>query len=91
MEWNNVTIIGIKVTKNKNTGRNGYTYYYKQNFSQYEVDNSEKVSGISCGSVYSGTDFNVNVGDIVELKYAPGYEGKAQLIGMQIIKTGAVK
>lgn len=81
---NAVKILGIKIAKNRNTGRESYTYYFAQPFTQYEKDNAE-VWGTSCSSEFSYTRFDVKVGDVVELAYSKGYQDKALLTGMKVV------
>lgn len=85
-----VKIIGIKVTPSKkNTGQFYYTYYYTENFSDYDMESSE-VYGIACGSEFTTVNLGCKVGDEVELIYRKGFQNKAQLCGCNIVKAAAV-
>lgn len=84
---NTVKIIGIKAFKSKASGKMGFTYYFIQDFTDYELENSEVIEGKSCDSEYSGTDYGVKIGDEVELQYTKGFQDKAQLVGMNVVKA----
>ncbi len=82
----NKTILGIKAVKSQKTGKVGYTIFYSCPFSDYEVENAEVCNGLSCGSVFSYKDYSVCPGDVVDLRYEPGYEGKAVLTDIVMVK-----
>lgn len=81
------TIVGIKTIKTK-TGNTGYEIFYTEPFSQYEADTSESIHGLSCGREYSRKDFSVKVGDVVNMIYEKGFQDRAQLVDIQIVKKG---
>ena len=62
-------IVGIKATKSKKSGKLWYTYYVTNQFSDYEMENSEWYEGVSCESVGSGEDLGLKLGDVVEFNY----------------------
>lgn len=81
----NYIVVGKKCTKTKKNN-NFYTYYLIRPFDSYEKEHSvctvgEAVEQISCFS-----DFPVQQGDAVELIYSRGFQDKAILSDMRIVK-----
>lgn len=79
-----VTIIGIKKAKTKN-GREFCQYYYKKPFTDYELENSDCL-GMIVGNEFSYRDYNLKPGDVCDFQYEPGYEGKATLSDVFVVK-----
>ncbi|MBO5472198.1 MAG: hypothetical protein J6A08_00170 [Lachnospiraceae bacterium] len=71
------TIVGIKKGKTKN-GKECYNYYGVKDFSDYDRENSE-CQGQEPVSAFSYKDYSVMVGDVVDFRYEPGFEGRATL------------
>ncbi len=83
-----VTILGIKKTSYK--GKDGsdkiaYNYSCTKDYTEYEQENAE-CKGQDVIREYSSKAYDVQVGDVVDLVYEPGYEGKATLVDMRIVK-----
>ena len=86
-----VTILGIKKTSYK--GKDGsdkiaYNYSCAKDYTEYEQDNAE-CKGQDVIREYSLEEYPVQVGDVVNLIYEPGFEGKATLVDMQMVKISA--
>lgn len=79
-----VTIVGIKKGENKK-GNPCFNYYGLKDFSEYDVSNSE-CCGHQIVSEFSYKDYGLAVGDMVDFRYEPGYEGKATLSDVVMIK-----
>lgn len=82
----NKRILGVKAVKSQKTGRVGYTIYYAQPFSDYDVENAEACEGEACGQVFTYKDYSVKPGDIVDMRYEPGYQDKAMLTDIVMVK-----
>lgn len=80
-----VTIIGTKVAKTK-SGKMGYTYYFQKPFTAYESENSECL-GFAVGHEFSYIDFDLRPGDVVNFIYEPGYEERATLVDVSLLKN----
>lgn len=83
-----VTILGIKKTSYK--GKDGsdkiaYNYSCSKDYTEYEQENAE-CKGQDVIMEYSSKEYPVQVGDVVNLIYEPGFEGKATLVDMQMVK-----
>lgn len=79
-----VTIIGTRKGKTKDNS-DAFMYYFSEPFTDYEASNGECL-GSKCGSEYSRQDFGVKPGDVVDLIYSKGFQDKAVLSGMTIVK-----
>lgn len=79
-----VTIIGIRKGKTKN-GRDYFQYYFSKNFTDYEMENSE-CAGFITGSEFTYRDYKLHPGDECDFQYEPGYEGKATLSDVVVLK-----
>ena len=79
-----VTILGIKRAKTK-SGRDFCQYYYSKNFTDYEMENSD-CEGLIVGSEFSYRDYNIRPGDECDFQYEPGFEGKATLSDVVVLK-----
>ena len=81
------TIIGIRSTKSKSTGRTFYNYYMMEGFTDYEKDTGECQGSKVCIEG-SSIRFDVHIGDQVKCYYERGYQDKATLSEM-IVKGKA--
>lgn len=79
-----VTIIGVKKAKTKN-GKDFCQYYFQKAFTGYEVENSE-CFGFAVGSEFSYNDYGLKPGDECDFLYEPGFEGKATLSDVVVLK-----
>lgn len=79
-----VTIIGVSAGKTK-TGRDYWRLFFSKQFSDYEISNSE-CAGLAVGSEFSYRNYNLAPGDECDLQYEPGYEGKAVLSDVVVLK-----
>lgn len=79
-----VTIIGIRKAKTKN-GRDFCQYYFQKPFTDYEMENSDCL-GFLVGSEFSYRDYGLKPGDVCDFQYEPGYEGKATLTDVVVLK-----
>lgn len=82
----NKTVVGVKAVKSQKTGKVGYTIFYTVPFGDYELENSESCDGLSCGQVFTYKDYSVRPGDVVDMRYEPGYQDKAQLVDIVMVK-----
>ena len=81
-------VIGKQKVKTK-AGKDFFNYFLARPFNDYENSNSECI-GRAVEQEGSGLEFAVKPGDHVELSYSKGFQGKATLSGMNIVKP-AVK
>lgn len=79
-----VTIIGIKKATTKN-GRDFCQYFIQKPFSDYDMENSD-VTGFQTSSEFSYKDYNLKVGDECDFQYEPGFDGKATLSDVIVLK-----
>lgn len=79
-----VTILGIRKSKTK-SGREFTQYYFSKNFTAYEMENSD-CAGLVVGSEFSYRDYHLHPGDICDFQYEPGFEGKATLSDVIVLK-----
>ena len=54
-------------------------------FNQYE-QTAERCEGVKVVSVYCGFEVNAKAGDLVDVEYEPGYEGKAVVSNVSVLK-----
>lgn len=88
---NIVKIVGIKQMLKKDTkDQYYYNLYYTQPFSQYDVDNAVNLSGVCVGTEFAREDYGVHVGDEVEFLYTKGFQDKAYLVGVKVVKAASV-
>ena len=88
---NTVKIVGIKKMLKKDTKDQYYfNLYYTQPFSQYDVDNAADLFGVGVGTEFAREDYGVHVGDEVEFLYTKGFQDKAYLAGVKIVKPASV-
>lgn len=81
------TIIGIRSSVSKSTGKKYFTYYMMEGFTDYEKENGE-CHGSKVSFEGSSIDFGVHVGDQVKCYYDKGYKDQATLSEM-IVKGKA--
>lgn len=84
----NYEVIGKQKVKTK-AGKDFFNYYLARPFNDYENENSECI-GRAVETEGSSLEFMVKPGDLVKLSYSKGFQGKATLSGMEIVKS-AVK
>ena len=82
-------IIGIKEITTK-AGNKGWEFHMADSFSEYDLEHSI-CTGCQVISEYSSTHFPVKVGDEVNLVYGKGYQGKAQLVDIQLATDNKLK
>lgn len=78
------TIVGIKKGSTKN-GKDTFNYYGLKDFSDYDMENSE-CQGKDIVAAFSYKDYGVMIGDEVDLRYEPGFEGRATLSDIVVLK-----
>lgn len=79
-------VIGIKqiTTKSGNVGTN---LYVSVPFSEYDSKNAIHCIGEKVDSYYTGVNCEgLKAGDVINLDFEPGFEGKAQLVGVHLAK-----
>lgn len=79
-----VTIVGIRKGETKNK-KPCYNYYGLRAFSDYDMENSE-CEGHQVVVEFSYKDYGLSVGDVVDFQYEPGFEGRATLSNVVMIK-----
>lgn len=77
-------VIGVQKVKTK-AGKDFYNYFLARPFTDYESSNSE-CTGRAVDTEGSGLEFLVKPGDLVELSYTKGFQGRATLSGMTVVK-----
>lgn len=87
----NQTIIGVIKRTSEKTGKTSYTYYFQEPFSEYETRSSDSASGFKTGSEFSYTEFNVKPGDVCAFSYSKGFQDRAVLDGITVVKPAAAK
>ena len=66
-------------------GSDFFTYYFERPFTEYECEKSECL-GNAVEIENTFTDLDVKPGDLVELVYSKGFQDKANLSGVHIVK-----
>lgn len=82
-----VTLVGVKKSEYKAKSgemRTSYNYCGLKDFTRYEQENAD-CEGQDIVREWSGVDFNVHPGDVVEFIYEPGFQDKATLVDIQPI------
>lgn len=79
-----VTITGIREGQTKNK-KPCYNYYGLREFSDYDKENSICI-GRQVIVEFSYKDYGLQVGDLVEFQYEPGFEGRATLSNVVMIR-----
>lgn len=82
----NKRILGVKAVKSQKNNKVGYTIFFAQPYSDYEIENAEFCEGETCGQVFTYKDYSVKPGDIVDMRYEPGYQDKAMLSDIVMVK-----
>lgn len=82
-----VTIVGIKKGETKNK-KPCFNYYGLRNFSDYDMENSD-CDGHQPVEAFSYKDYGIAVGDLVDFQYEPGFEGRATLSNIVMVKMGS--
>lgn len=84
-------LIGRKGTTSKNTGKKYFSYYFMTEFNNYELENADCL-GHSIIIENTSLDFNaVSIGDECELVYGKGFQDKAVLTGIKVVKPSMKK
>lgn len=78
-------LIGKRHTRTKK-GNDFFTYYLKRPFSVYENENSISVLGGAVETAACFDDFPCKPGDLVELVYTKGFQDKAVLSDIRVVK-----
>ena len=78
-----VKVVGILHGVSKETKRDYTVLHVLKEFEEYQKPFSV---GQCTESVYVRDNINVNVGDIVEILYTKGYQGKAVVFAVNVIK-----
>lgn len=79
-----VTIIGIKKATSK-SGRDFVQYHVSVPFSGYDIENSD-CEGFQVKTEFTYHDYNLKVGDVCDFQYEPGFDGKATLSDVVVLK-----
>lgn len=83
-----VKIVGIKKILKKDTTDVFYwNIFYEQAFSEYDTESAVEIYGKQTGMEFAREDFGIHVGDEVEFIYSKGFQGKAFLNGVKVVKA----
>lgn len=85
-----VTVIGVKRSEYKGKDqqmKTGFNYCGLKEFTRYEMENAQ-CEGQDVIREWSNIDFNIHPGDEVEFIYEPGFQDKATLVDIKVIKIG---
>lgn len=74
-------VIGVRNFQTK-AGKSVQNIYVANNFSEYDLENSDACYGLQVRSEYSSKRYDLKPGDVVKLEYEPGFEGRAQLVNI---------
>lgn len=80
-----VTLVGVKKSEYKSKDgvmKFSYNYCGLKDFTRYEQENAE-CEGQDIVREWSGINFDVHPGDVVDFIYEPGYQDKATLVDIQ--------
>ena len=83
-----VTIVGVKKSDYKGKDgipKVGFNYLGIKDFTAYELENNQ-CEGNDVIREFSNRDFNLHPGDVVEFMYEPGFEGRATLVDVKMLK-----
>lgn len=86
-----VTLVGVKKSEYKSKDgvmKSSYNYCGLKDFTRYEQENAE-CEGQDVVREWSGINFNVHPGDVVDFIYEPGYQDKATLVDIQPVALAA--
>lgn len=81
-----VQIVGIQKGQSRN-GRSFSNIYFTKEFTPYEVENSGSCMGLKVGTEFTYVDVNCKPGDVCEFSYEPGYQDKATLTNITVLKS----
>lgn len=84
-----VKIIGVMKGKNK-AGKSFSQYYYQKEFTDYEAGNND-CAGMATGNEFSYTDYNLKPGDECDFQYEPGFQGRATLSEVVVLKEAVTE
>jgi len=79
-------VIGIKKAVSTRTRKDCFTYFFASDFTPYELEVAE-CDGKMSFSEFTYTDFGLHVNDIVELDYAKGFQDKATLSYVNVVRS----
>ena len=79
-------VVGKRHTRTKK-GNDYFLYYLTRPFDKYENENSINTLGGAVETVSCFDDFPCKPGDTVELVYSKGFQDKAILSDMRIVKA----
>lgn len=80
-----VTVTGIMKGTSKNN-RQFTQYFGTTPFTDYEMESND-CTGFKTVEVFTYQDFGpVSVGDVCDFMYEPGFQGRAQLAGIRLLK-----
>lgn len=83
-----VILVGVKKSEYRGkdqTQKVGFSYCGLKEFTRYEMENAQ-CEGQDVIREWSNIDFNVHPGDEVEFIYEPGFQDKATLVDIKVIK-----
>lgn len=80
-------LIGRRKTTSSKSGRDCYNYYFASDFSAYDEENGE-CEGRTVTQEFCYEDFPCSVGDMCELEYDKGFQDKAVLCGINVVRSG---
>jgi len=79
-------VVGIKKAKSTKTQRDCWTIHLAGEFTLYEMENCE-CDGKNTFTEFTYSDFGLHVNDLVELDYVKGFQDKATLSGVTVLKS----
>ena len=85
-------VIGVREALNKEGKRTGITLFLTENFKDFEVQGSTLCIGYKTRQVFiyrdalSDQTLSFKDGDTVSLDYDEGFQGKAQLVDVHLVK-----
>lgn len=82
------TIVGIRETKSKTSGKAYFNYYLMEDFTDYEKETSEQCVGKKVSFESTPLRFDVQVGDKVKCYYEKGFQDKATISEMIVKEKG---
>ena len=80
-------VMGLRVVDSKSTGKVSTIVYYSTEFSDYEAESANSVSGLKVGNEYIRGEVAVSVGDEVVFTYERGFQDKAVFSGLTVVKS----
>lgn len=78
------TVVGVKESVT-GRGKKFYNYFFNKPFSDYESENADCI-GMSVQTEGCYKSFPVKPGDVVELSYEKGFQDKAVLSDIVVVK-----